>query len=83
MKSFEAELGCVVSMDTIFSRREKEVFGMQEKKEKIEQQQFTSSKTFGNTRGGSPLFQEQEEGYDGWVRWLRSNKHSRKDFPIT
>jgi hypothetical protein len=36
MKSFEAELGCVVSMDTIFSRREKEVFGMQEKKEKIE-----------------------------------------------
>jgi hypothetical protein len=36
-----------------------------------------------NNNGSSLPSQEPEKRYDGWLRWLRSNKQSRKDSPIT
>jgi len=36
-----------------------------------------------DNNGSSLPSQEPEEGYDGWMRWLRSNKQNRKGLPIT
>jgi len=56
----------------IFSWIEKEILGMQDNNGQTRQHRFTCGKSFGKTRGSSPPFQELEEGFDNWVRKLRS-----------
>jgi hypothetical protein len=72
LKSFAVELSCVDTTDMIFSWIEKEILGMEDNNGQTRQHRFTCGKAFGETRGSYPPFQELEEGFDDWVRELRS-----------